>query len=61
MGEGAAIRISNGSHQGNAVKRSVYNHFPLEKRTLCTPNVSQQQVYALKCLLCSLGTGVFKY
>lgn len=32
MGEGAAIRISNGSHQVNAV--SVYNHFPVEKRNL---------------------------
>lgn len=54
MGKGDTIRISNGPHQGNAVKRSVYNHFPNGKEealTLFEQTLSQQSFY-VRSLAC---------
>lgn len=60
--KGTAIGISSGTHQVNAVKCNVYNHFPYGKervltlfeQTFAAFTACEDQVCTLKCLLCCL-------
>lgn len=53
MGEGAAMRISNGSHQVNAV--SVYNRFLVDKRNVIqAASLYETNLTDIRVPVCSL-------